>query len=389
MEADRIVHVITGLAEGGAEAVLYRLCTHDVPTRHVVVSLMDEGKYGPRLRAAGVTVYCLQMPRGRVTGRGLRQLWRIIREECPSVVQTWMYHADLLGGLVARLAGVSRICWGVHNSELAPGKSRRSTIWIARVNALLSRWVPESIVCCARRAQVTHERLGYKPKHWALIPNGYEVEVFRPDSWVRGRLRTQLGIPDDLPLLGTVARFDPQKDHATLLHALGLLARQGIRFHCVLVGRDMEPTNRVLRAGLAREGLEDVVQLLGQRDDIPALMTALDVHVLSSAYGEAFPNVLAEAMACGTPCVATDVGDAAQIIGETGWVVPPSDATALAQGIAAALALRCNEPERWEGLQRAARRRIVEHFEVGRMVQRYRAVWEGRDFVRGDTQDAS
>ena len=371
----KILHVITCLDDGGAEASLYRLCSHDGENRHVVVSLMDGGKYGPLLRAAGVDVHCLGMPRGQVTVRGLWRLWRLLHAERPTVVQTWMYHADLVGGVLARLAGVRAVCWGIRHSNLESGKSRRATIWVARLDAVLSRWVPAAIVCCAAQARDVHVRLGYAAEKFVIIPNGYDVGRFRPDAAARARLRAEWGVPDAVPLLGMVARFDPQKDHANLLAACAHLHASGTDFAAVLVGTGCDAGNVALARQLAAAGLTQQMRLLGRRDDVPAVMAALDVHVLSSL-GEAFPNVLAEAMACGTPCVTTNVGDAAQIVGETGWAVPPRDAAALAEGIAAALEEWRERPDEWAVRRCAARERVAEHFGIERMVTAYRAVWQ-------------
>ena len=327
-----ILHIITGLSDGGAEAVLYRLCTHDTQNRHVVVSLMDLGKYGPLLQAAGVAVHGLGMPRGRVTPGGLLCLWRLLRAQRPDVVQTWMYHADLIGGVVARLAGVPAVCWGLRNTALEPGASTRSTIWVARLCAWLSRPVPRAIVSCSREAVRVHRALGYAAEKFVVISNGYDLTRFTPDVDARQRLRTAWGIDDGMPLIGMVARLDPQKDHATLIAALARLAQAGTAFRCVLVGGGVDAGNAALREAIGTAGLHAFVRLLGRRDDIPAVMNALDLHVLSSR-GEAFPNVLAEAMACGTPGVTTDVGDAALIVGDTGWVVPPRDTDALARAL--------------------------------------------------------
>ena len=287
-----------------------------------------------------------------------------------------MYHGDLMGGLMARLAGVPRVCWGIHHTTLERGKSARSTIWIARVNARLSRWVPQTIVCCAEKAREVHSALGYAAEKMVVIPNGYDLERFKPDAAARAQLRHAWGVPDDTFLVGMVGRFDSQKDHANLLAALNGFKRICNGFRCVLVGKDLDQDNATVKSWIAEQGLESHVQLLGQRSDIPAVMNALDVHVLSSAYGEAFPNVLAEAMACGTPCVTTHVGDAALIVDDTGWVVPPRDAQALASALGAALRERGEQPADWAERQCAARERVVALFDIERMAAAYRAVWQ-------------
>jgi glycosyltransferase involved in cell wall biosynthesis len=188
-----VTHIITGLNDGGAEAVLYRLCTHDGAHRHTVISLMDEGKYGPLLRAAGVEVLCLDMPRGHLRPRALWRLWHWLRTQRPDVVQTWMYHADLLGGVVARLAGIRAVVWGIHHTTLEPGESSRATRLIARLLARLSRRVPRRIVACAGRGVQVHGALGYDTARMRVVPNGYDLARFAPDPGSRARLRAALG----------------------------------------------------------------------------------------------------------------------------------------------------------------------------------------------------
>lgn len=369
------LHIITGLNDGGAEAVLHRLCTHDISHRHVVVSLMDEGKYGPLLRAAGVEVYCLNLPRGQIRPGALWRLWRLLRQLKPDVVQTWMYHGDLVGGVMARLAGIRPVVWGIRHSTLVPGKSSPNTLRVARLSARLSRRVPQCIVACAERAVEVHTELGYEGSRMVVIPNGYDLANFAPNDAARRSLRQEWCIPEGHALLGMVGRFDPQKDHANLLTALGQLQEAGSSFHCVLIGTEVTPDNTQLRELITRHGLEGRVHLLGRRDDIPAVMNALDLHVLPSSFGEAFPNVLAEAMACGTPCVTTEVGDAARIVGKTGWVVPPSNPGRLAEALQEALA-EWQDPNRWQPRQAAARQRIVDHFSIETMVKAYHQVWQ-------------
>lgn len=369
------LHIITGLNDGGAEAVLYRLCQHDQANQHYVVSLSGAGKYGPMLEALGVPVSTLNMSPGRPPPLAFIRLVRLLRREKPDVVQTWMYHGDLFGGLAARFARIRSVVWGIRHSTLELGKSKKTTIWIAKLLAKLSWWLPSKIVVCAQQAMDVHEALGYDRSKMHFIPNGYDLADFRPGLDSKGELRASLISDQSIPLIGMVGRFDPQKDHANLLDALVILRDRGVAFRCVLVGTGLDASNAELMEWIVRRDLADHMLLLGRRNDIPNIMNELDLHMLPSAFGEAFPNVVAEAMACGTPCVVTDVGDAAYIVGDTGWVVPPRDARALAEAIAAALDDMRDADKSSERSLRA-RRRIEENFSIERMVDAYSTLWD-------------
>ncbi|ASC68827.1 glycosyl transferase [Achromobacter denitrificans] len=371
----RVLHVITGLGQGGAESVLFRLATYpEAGVEHTVISLTDEGIYGERLRAAGVAVRALGMKRGRVTLGGFMELRRLIADARPDAVQTWMYHADLIGGLAARLAGVRAIAWGIRNSGEHLERSSRSARLVLRACALLSGRVPKAIVCAAQKAAQRHADKGYRRDRLVVISNGYDLSRYTPDAAARARARAEWGVVGDAPVIGCVARWDPLKDHANLLRAVAALVRDGrdAGLRCVLIGRGMTADNPELGALIDRLGLRERLVLAGPSDDVPAAMNGLDLHVLSSC-AEGFPNVVAEAMACGVYCVVTDVGDAAYIVGDTGVVVPAEQAEALARGIETAL-----REVAARGRERAgepARARVLEHFDLARMVQSYIAVW--------------
>jgi glycosyltransferase involved in cell wall biosynthesis len=371
----RVVHVITGLGQGGAESVLWRLATYPDPAvEHVVVSLTDEGIYGARLRAAGVAVHALGMARGRVSLGGFMALRRVIAQAKPHAVQTWMYHADLIGGMAARLAGVRAIAWGIRNSGAHLERSSRSARMVLRACAALSGVLPRAIVCAAQNAAERHAAKGYRRDRMVVISNGYDLSRYVPDLAARERVRAQWGLAGDVPVIGCVARWDPLKDHANLLRAVAALVRDGrdAGLRCVLVGRGMTADNSDLMALVDKLNLRDRLVLAGPSDDVPAVMNGLDLHVLSSC-AEGFPNVVAEAMACGVYCVATDVGDAAYIIGETGVVVPPEQPEALARGIETGLREVASRGQGRAG--EAGRARVLENFDLARMVQSYIAVW--------------
>jgi glycosyltransferase involved in cell wall biosynthesis len=285
-----------------------------------------------------------------------------------------MYHADLIGGIVARLARIPIVCWGIRHSNLDPAKSTRSTMLVARVCAWLSHWIPSAIVSCSAQAASVHQALGYARGKFTIIPNGYNLVEFAPDSEARARLRRELGVNEQTIFLGMAARYDPQKDHANLVNTLRLIKHKKVSFQCALVGAEMDANNHELCRLIESQGVKDNVLLLGERHDIPGIMNALDIHILSSSFGEAFPNVLAEAMACGTPCVATDVGDAAVIVDDTGWIVPPYNSELLANAISEAIA-EMQDSEKWAVRRSMCRNRVVLNFSLERMVDNYHNVW--------------
>lgn len=371
----KILHIITGLSDGGAEAVLYRLCQFDKKNQHIVISLMDQGKYGPLLEDMGVQVYCLDMPAGKVRIAALINLYRLIREIKPDVVQTWMYHADLIGGVIARLAGIRNVFWNIRHTTLESGKSKRSTILIAKLCAHLSRFIPEGIVCCAQKAVTVHSELGYEVSKMTVIGNGYDLEVFNPSNDLMVRFRNELNVESGTVVLGMVGRFDPQKDHFGLLSALSIVKSRVPDFKFALIGRDLNSANTALNNEIEKLDLESNIILLDQRTDIASVMHGLDFHILSSAFGEAFPNVLAEAMASETPCVTTDVGDAALIVADTGWVVPAKDPQALAKAMLEAMEEKQNNPQAWQARKQACRERIVNNFSIEKMVEGYHQAW--------------
>jgi glycosyltransferase involved in cell wall biosynthesis len=370
-----IVHIITGLNDGGAEAVLYRLCKFGHGNQQLVISLTGIGKYGPLLNDLGVKVIALNMSSNRPSLFAFIFLVKILKEKKPNVVQTWMYHADLLGGLAARIAGINSVVWGIRHSTFEPGISKLSIIWIVKLLAILSRWIPAKIVVCAQKSIHVHESLGYNRHKMVFIPNGYDLGHFRP--LLDTGLKYKLGFITDhsIPLIGMVARFDPQKDHLNLLDALEIMHRRGTPFQCILVGSGLDFSNEIIRKWISCRGLVDRVQLIGNRNDVVCIMNSLDLHILSSAYGEAFPNVVAESMACGTPCIVTDVGDAASIVGDSGWVVPPRDAFALAEAIVNALE-ETKDLNKIKERRMRARNRIEFNFSIELMVNKYSECWQ-------------
>lgn len=369
-----VVHIISGLGQGGAEAVLYRLVTAAAPrpTRHVVISMQGLGVFGSRLQAAGISVHDLQMRGAFGLVRGLWRLRKLLRQIQPEVVQTWMYHADLIGGLAARSVGIKAVAWGVRNSGENLHKSSVSARSIAWVCARLSAYVPEVVVACAENAARRHKHWGYDAAKVRVIPNGYELSKWQPDKAAAAQLRQTLGIAADTPLLVSVARWNPLKDHPNLLAALARVKRTQPHIRCLLVGEGLDSDNAELMRLIAQYDLAEHVVLLGRRDDVPVIMAAADIHVLSSK-AEGFPNVVCEAMVSRALCVVTDVGDAVKIVGAEGVVVPPRNAEALAVGIEKALVLL--QSAELSACLEAAAERISQLYSLESMVSQYDALW--------------
>lgn len=376
----KVLHIITGLDQGGAESALYRLVTSNntaIKVKHIVVSIVDFGVFGKRLKEAGIEVYMIGMPRGRVTVKGIMSLWALIRRIKPDIVQTWMYHADLIGGIVARLAGYKNIVWGIVNFNLSRGAATKSTRWAARLCSKLSGFIPQKIVSCSERAAVAHISIGYSASKFINIPLGYDLDEFKPMEKEKDGVRIAWGTRTDDIIFGCVARWDPQKDHSNLLNAIALLEKKRLMFPCILAGPGIDNKNTELIKLIDETIINDAknsLVLIGLADNISVLMSALDVHILPSK-GEAFPNVVAEAMACGTPCIVTDVGDAAAIVGNTGWIVPPNDSRALASAIESAT-LATRDKESWRRRQLECRKRIAENYSMDRMTDAYFDLWK-------------
>jgi len=362
-----ILHLITGLEAGGAEGMLARLATHSDPARFtsIVVSMTDAGTIGPSLAAAGIAVETLGIRRGAIDPRGVTRLVRLLRAWRPDIIQTWLYHADLLGLLASRLAPSAPLLWNIRCSE-----SLGSTV----VRAILARLsaLPQRVVVNSLTGQRYHEAIGYRPRRWAYIPNGFDTAALRPDGMARRRLRSELAIGGDAVAVGMVARYHPMKDHATFLAAAAQAAARRPELVFLLVGAGIDQTNRELMQAIAAHGIGPQVRLLGPRADMGAVYPAFDMLVSSSAFGEGFTNVLGEAMSCGVPCIATASGDAAEIVGPAGIVVACRDPAAL--GIA--IARLASAPDERRGRGAASRERVEREYGLAAIVARYAALYD-------------
>lgn len=370
----RILHIISGLRRGGAESILYRLCQHDKENRHVIISLTDSQDDGMIHNKNNVSVHKLNFSNRKINLFELFKLYKHIKKIKPDVVQTWMIHADMIGGIVARLAGVNNIFWSVHYTNLVKGKSKRLTILLTKINAFLSYFIPKKIIYCAEKSKEVQESLGFKKTKGVVIQNGYDVESFVQNTSLGLKFRNELDIHPEAFVIGHVGSYHPLKDQANLVEALTLLDQRGFNFYAAFAGDNLDNNNSYLVSLLKNKGLSNRVRLLGRRNDIISIMNGIDLFILSSE-SEAFPNVLNEAMACGTPCVSTDVGDASIILGDTGWIVPSKDSESLYSSVIKAAQEKESNHRSWSQRSIACRQRIVQKFSLEKMVKKYKEVW--------------
>lgn len=336
--------------------------------RHSVISLTLLGKVGHDLTTEGISVTALRMKSLLDTPRVFWRLYRTIRLVKPDVVQTWMYHADMLGGLASRLAGNRRVIWGVRTTDVDAG-GKRATLMVRRVCAWFSHWLPAVIVCAADSSRRAHISVGYDASRMKVIANGFEVMPV--DAAAGASLRRQLGWGPESVVVGSVGRFHPVKDYDNFINACEVLAPQFPQLRFLLVGTNLDCKNVKLMERIFASGYVNRFALLGQRKDVAHCLSAMDLLCLHSRT-EGFPNVVGEAMAAGLPCVSTDVGDAALLIGSTGTIVPKENHLALADGLKSMIELtgeaRCE-------LGKNAKSRVAKEFSMLQCRERFEVLY--------------
>jgi len=358
-----VLHIITGLEVGGAERALYTLLTNGLegPFRNRVISLMGEGHYGPLLHDAGISVTCLHMKQGKPTPMAVKRLLALVRETPTNIIQGWMSHGNLAAAFARRWANRNAaLVWNQRLSMETVNERSKFNQRLLCLEAKLSKG-PQAIIYNSVRSRRQFAERGYHDARAIHIPNGFDFSRWSPCEEIRQKVRHEFAVSEDSQVIGYVGRGHPQKDIPNLFEAFEKVSRMRSNAVLVAVGRHLEtqasPPTRV--------------RLLGQRADIPDLMRGFDVFCLSSR-AEGFPNVLGEAMASGVPCITTNVGDAADIVGETGWVAPPRDPERLAACLDAALSCSAKD---LRDRGNCARERIIKNFSIASVVDRYSSLY--------------
>ncbi|OHU90677.1 MULTISPECIES: glycosyltransferase family 4 protein [Pseudoalteromonas] len=370
----KVVHVIIGLNLGGAETALFRLITsqHNEDIEHVVISLTDLGYYGQKFAQNGIKVYSLGK-KGKLNVILISiKLFKLLRRLEVDVVQTWMYHSDLLGGLVARLARVKKVFWGVRCTYVPQGS--KGTYLLMKSCALLSGFIPNKVICVAKAAQRSHVKYGYNKKNMIVIPNGFNVEYDNVSqiTYPPQTNNAYRKLWADKVTIGCVGRFHPDKGIDVLVQAAKQLTDRADNVHFVLAGLGCDKANEELRTLLEKLQLQEHFTLLGQINDVPELLSAIDIYCMPSRT-EGFPNGLGEGMAMGLPCVATDAGDAQYLAGDAFKVVKTNSADELANALLKLLKMTPKERDKIGAL---CFERVSKHFSQRVVVEQYSKIYK-------------
>jgi glycosyltransferase involved in cell wall biosynthesis len=366
----KILYIISGLPTGGAEMMLYKLLSgidRDI-FEPIVISLTDYGSLGNNIKNLNIPVYKMGM---NACFPNPFKIWRFIkltRKINPKLIQGWMYHGNL-AALLAKWVLPNRVLllWNIRHTPDDLKKEKRLTARVIRLGARLSAQ-PDQIIYNSNVSAQKHESIGYSDKHKNFIPNGFNCEQFKPFDNAKSKLRHSLDLKKDTLLIGLIARYHIMKDHVTFLHSAGKLNKTYPEIHFVLVGQGVDKSNRLLVKLIEDLKITKNIHLLGKRMDVDKITAGLDIACSSSSWGESFSNAIGEAMACGIPCVVTDVGDSARIVGETGIVVKPRDRKAFTDAMITLIKMSSEERL---GLGKLARNRIIKHFSIDIVVKQY------------------
>ena len=372
MPRTRVLNCITGLNVGGAEYMLVRFLKAMGKKRFdpSILSLLSPGALGGHVTALDIPLTTVGMAQSRPTVAALFKLRQRFLGENPDVVHGWMYHGNVAASLGSIMGRRQPVIWSVHHSIDSIRNENRMTQWLLRCSALLSKSTA-AITYCSKTSAEQHERLGFDPSKSIVIPNGIDCDVFQPDGRAGTMLRSLLGIPNDRLIIGNVARAHPMKDHENLVRASDILLKEGLNIHLLIVGAGHESGGA--RNTAVKLGILDRVSFLGPRDDVHALVAGLDIYASSSAWGEAFPLAVSEAMSCGVPSLATNLGDCLHLIGNADMIVPPRDPKALAS-VLGKIARLSQQERRSLGL--SARERVVNNFSLSQYVRHYSVLYE-------------
>ncbi len=364
----KILHIITGLSLGGAENTLLKICeyTKNKKIENTVISLTNYSIIGEQLEKLNIKVFNLNLKKNFYAPFKIYHFYKLIKKIKPDIIQTWMFHADFFGGILGKLCGIKRIYWNFRHSNLKVGKSKISTIILYYFLIPLSYFIPNYIICCSKKTIYASKKKLFHNKKFIYIANGFDLKTSPLHSTYIDNTKFTLGM---------LANYRPQKNHLALIKALFELKKEYTNFVCLLAGENVDNNNKQLIKLINNFDLSKEIILLGKIKDVSEYMHKLDLHVLSSDFGEAFPNVIAEAMSCKILCIANDVGDSKEIISDTGIIVDTNNSFLFAQAIYKLINIKLDNSQLWEKKRNKAKQIIENNYNMKLMCNNYLNVW--------------
>ena len=374
MHKIRIIHIINSLGDGGAEGVLYRLVKntkHDF--EHIVISLLGPGKYSKKFSKLAIRTYYLNLNRSFLKFDKIFYLLNILnKNKKNSIIQTWLYHADLIGGICARLCGIKKIFWNIRVGEVKFAHNKITTIFFIFFCSLFSRVIPFKIIACGKKAMCVHKKIGYSGK-FSVVYNGFNIN-YKNEKKKVFFLKKKFKIQKRDFVIGNVARFHTVKNHKLLIDSFEILNRFYKNTKLILIGTDVDEKNLILKKQIKQLNLENKVYLLGKIDFLDPFYQLFDLFVLPSS-SEGFPNVLAEAMKNRIVTLGADVGEVKKIIGNTGWIFNQFDPMIISSKILKIIKLK-NNRKIWNKKKIDSQKRIKNYFSIDTMKNKYSKLWK-------------
>ncbi len=368
--------IINSLDRGGAETVMVDLMNvlkkNNIDLH--VISLLGKGNVYNDIANLGIKVSAINKKKSIFFVFSFIKLLLLLIRTKPDVVHTWMYHSDLFGGLAAKIAGVKKIIWSIHNTNLDKDKTKLSTRITVRICVILAYWIPTGVIFCSIKSAKYHALIGYPKEKITIIHNGFNTSKYHPTKEFRSKLLNELDITNkDVFLIGHIGRFNPIKNHAGFINAASIINKSFPEVHFILAGDGVDSQNKSLNLIIDNLGVSKVVHMIGYRSDTLEIISSLDLLV-SSSFGEAFPLVVGEAMSCEVPCVVTNVGDSAYLVNDTGEIVYNNSAYDIANGVKKILKMK---EEDYRKMCICARYRIIDNFKIETIAKQYMEVYKG------------
>ena len=366
--------MINSLNIGGAERMLVKIAKNDAfaGDKITVVTLIEKGILAGELVGKNHRVISLGLTKNPLTWLKVVKLVGIIRRHQPDVIHSWLYQSDIVAGIVTRFCANCSVIWSLRQSNLTKEHNKFTTRLCMRLCAIMSRYWPDAIVSNAYNAMLTHINIGYAANKIVIIPNGFDLSQSSRDASAAAKIREEFGIGHDVLMVSMIGRFDSQKNHVGFFRAVRIILNALPDTNFCFAGVGVTTDNPAINKMIHDNNIDKKkLHLLGQRNDIRAILSATDVLVLPSD-GEAFPNVVGEAMACEVPCVVTDVGDCAEIVGKTGRVVPVGDMLKFADEV---IGMLSKSKLQRRALGRAARLRVKVCYNIDNVAKTYRDLY--------------